>query len=389
MASINPTRLLIILLTILVTVVLAGIVFWVALHFIADLLLLAVAVILAYLLHPPVVFVQSRLRVPRPVAILLLYLATGAALTLLGYLFIPPMADQARVLQARLPALLHGLNVSSSGLEQALRQHGITLPVSNVTGNAAGAIGAVGPGVLGGVLGLAASVGSTLLDIGLVLVMTFYLINDRASIGGLMSGLVPRRYAAGIAFATRSAGEIMGRYVRAQLAVAAMVGLLGGVGAAVLGVEYAPLIGLFAFLAESIPVLGPIIATVPAVLIALLEQPWPWRALAVLVWFIVVQQLEQNVIMPRLSGHAVGIHPVAAIMAVLIGFSVGSVWGAVFAVPLVGFAVALVREAWRVYNAGDTPTAEETEFPLPGAMADDPDGAAVGWAGRPVEKVSR
>jgi len=398
-ASINPTRLLIVLLTILVAVVLAGVVLWVALHFIADLLLLAFAVTLAYLLHPPVVFVQARLRVPRPVAILLLYLATGVALTLLGYLFIPPVVDQARVLQARLPSLLHDINISSSGLERELQQHGVTLPVTNVAGNAAGAIGTAGPGVLGGVLGLAASVGSTLLDIGLVLVMAFYLINDRATIGGLMSGLVPRRYAVGMAFTVRSAGEIIGRYVRAQLAVAAMVGLLGGLGSAVLGVAYAPLIGLFAFLAESVPVLGPIIATVPAVLIALLEQPWPWRALAVLVWFIVVQQLEQNVIMPRLSGHAVGIHPVASIMAVLIGFSVGSIWGAVFAVPLVGFAVALAREAWRVYNLVETTATGATgAMGATGVPNNNGDGSAAdkdlaldtaGSAGRPVEKMSR
>ena len=183
-----------------------------------------------------------------------------------------------------------------------------------------------------------------------MLVITFYLINDRDTIGHVLSGIVPQKYAPGATFAARSAGRIIGRYVRAQLAVAAMVGFLGGGGAAVLGVQYAPLIGIFAFLAESIPVLGPIMATIPAVVIALLESPW--KAVAVLIWFLIVQQLEQNVIMPRLSGHAVGIHPVAAIMAVLIGFQLGSVWGALFAVPILGYVVALAREAWRVYVSG-------------------------------------
>ncbi len=347
MAAINWTRLLVILLTILVALALVSFAAWIVSHFIADLLLLFLAVILAYLFAPVVDAVQRRARLPRPLCILLVYLVAGACVLGVGFLFAPAVVDQARTLQARLPALLQSVGVRSADVERALRAHGVALPVGAVAGNATGAIGNVGSGLIAGVLTLAASLGTALLDTALVLVMTFYLINDRHTMSANVARIVPARYAAGVTFAVRSAGGIIGRYVRAQLLVALMVGLLGGGGAAVLGVQYAPLIGIFAFVAESIPVLGPIIATVPAVLIALVESPW--KALAVLAWFIVVQQLEQNVIMPRISGHAVGIHPVAAIMAVLIGFSLGGVWGALFAVPLLGFAYALVREVYRVY----------------------------------------
>jgi len=347
MAAINWTRLLVILLTILVALVLVSFAAWIVLHFIGELLLLFMAAILAYLLAPVVEAVRRRVRLPRPLCILLVYLALGACLLGVGFLFAPVVVGQARALQTRLPSLLQALGVRSADLERALRAHGVALPLGNVAGNATGAIGNAGPGLIGNALTFAASLGTTLLDTVLVLVMSFYLINDHRGIGRNLAGIVPPRYAAGTLFATRSAGRIIGRYVRAQILVALMVGLLGGGGAAALGVQYAPLIGIFAFFAESIPVLGPIIATVPAVLIALVESPW--KALAVLAWFVVVQQLEQNLIMPRLSGHAVGIHPIAAIMAVLIGFSLGSVWGALFAVPLLGFAYALAREVYRVY----------------------------------------
>lgn len=359
-ASINWTRLLVMLLTILVAIVLVSFVLWVGLHFAGELLVFFLAAIVAYLLAPLVDGVHRRTRLARPICILLVYIAIGLVVVALGALLVPPVTDQARAFQARLPALLRQLDVESAGIEQTLRAHGIILPVRGVAGNAAGAIGGVGPTVLGGVLRLASSIGSGLVDAVLVLVIAFYLVNDRDSIGRALAAVVPDRYAPGAAFAARSAGNIIGRYVRAQLAVACTVGLLGGIGAAVLGVQYAPLIGIFAFLAESIPVLGPIIATVPAVLIALLESPW--KALAILAWFVVVQQLEQNVIMPRLSGQAVGIHPVAAIMAVLIGFNLGSFWGALFAVPLLGYVVALAREAWRVYLAvPHAPPGAETE----------------------------
>jgi len=347
MGPINWTRTLTILLTVLVAVVLTAFALWVVSHFIGDVLILFIAAIVAYLLTPVVAALQRRTGVPRPLAISLVYVVLIAVLVGLGFALIPSLAAQVRLLQAHLPDLLHELGKRSASLTQFLHARGVTLP----TNNASGVINDAGPGVLGGVLNLAASLWTVLFDGFLVLVIAFYLLNDSAAIIQFLKSLAPRRYAAASAFALESAGRIVGRYVRAQIVVAAMVGLLGGTGAALLGVQYAPLIGIFAFFAESIPVLGPIIASVPAILIASLETPWPWHALAVALWFFVLQQLEQNVIMPRLSGHAVGIHPVAALMAILIGFSVASVWGALFAVPLLGFAVALVREGVRAYSA--------------------------------------
>jgi len=345
-SGINTTRLLVILLIVLVSLVLASFALWIVSHFVTELLLLFLAAVLASLLSPAVGRVQRRLGAPRPLAILAVYLGIGVVAFVLVLLFLSPVVEQARLLQARLPGLVHEFNVRSAEFEATLRRRGVALPAPNVASGAASVAGGSGSAVLGSVVGVAASIGTTILDGVLVLVMSFYLLNDRHGGRAFMRAL-PAPYATGAAFAVSNAGAIIGRYVRAQILVAATVAVLGGGGAAVLGVQYAPLIGIVAFLAESIPVLGPIIATVPAVGIALLESPW--RALAVLAWFVVVQQLEQNVIMPRLSGHAVGIHPVAAIMAVLIGFDVGSVWGALFAVPVLGFLVALAREVWRVY----------------------------------------
>ena len=354
MANINWTRLLIILLTVLVAVALVSFALWIVFHFIAELLLLFLAAVLAYLLAPVVENVRRVTRLPRAICTALIYVVVVLVVVRLGSLAAPPIVAQTRAFQLRLPALLRQFDVQSADLEQALRSHGIALPVSGVAGNAATAIGGAGPIVLSNVLSFVTSVGNVLFDAGVVLVMAFYLVTDSDSIGHALGAVVPARYAPGATFAARSAGNIIGRYVRAQLAVALMVAILGGAGAAVLGVQYAPLIGIFAFFAESIPFLGPIIATVPAVLLTLVDSPW--KALAVLLWFVIVQQLEQSVIMPRLSGHAVGIHPVAAIMAVLIGFDLGSFWGALLAVPILGYAVALAREAWRVYaRTAETP----------------------------------
>ena len=133
-------------------------------------------------------------------------------------------------------------------------------------------------------------------------------------------------------------------------------------GAAVLGVQYAPLIGIFAFVAESIPVLGPIIATVPAVLIAVVESPW--KALAVLAWFIVVQQLETERDHAAHLGACGGHPPRRGDHGGVDRFQPRRSVGRTLRLPLLGFAYALVREVYRVYVTAPTAAHTGSDAPM-------------------------
>ena len=175
------------------------------------------AVILAYLFAPVVDAVSGASAYRARLCILLVYPYSARASLASVSLFAPAVVSQARTLQTRLPALLQSVGVRSADVERALRAHGIALPVGSVAGNATGAISNVGPGLIAGALTVAASLGTALLDTALVLVMTFYLINDRHTMSANAARIVPTRYAAGVTFAVRSAGGIIGRYVRAQL----------------------------------------------------------------------------------------------------------------------------------------------------------------------------
>ena len=130
--------------------------------------------------------------------------------------------------------------------------------------------------------------------------------------------------------------------------VALSLGVLVTIALSILGLPYAVLLGAFAGIVELIPMLGPFIGAVPAVLVAS-TQPFPtvlWTAIA----FVVIQQIESNVLVPRLTGNAVGLHPLAAMLALLAGFEVGGVIGALFAVPTIGLVWVLVSTAvlaWR------------------------------------------
>jgi len=120
------------------------------------------------------------------------------------------------------------------------------------------------------------------------------------------------------------------------------------VGSSLLGVHYPILIGILAFFFELIPMVGPILASLPAVMISL-TQPFP-LVVYVIVFFIVMQLLENNVLAPRITGGAVGLHPVAALLAIVIGADLGGVVGALFAVPVAGVASVLIAAVWKGWH---------------------------------------
>jgi hypothetical protein len=101
-----------------------------------------------------------------------------------------------------------------------------------------------------------------------------------------------------------------------------------------LGVQYPLVIGLLAFLFEFIPMVGPVLGMIPAIILALF-QPLP-LVVWVIIYFIVLQQIESNVIVPRVSGQAVGLHPLGVLLALLAGVELGGLGGALLAVPLAG-----------------------------------------------------
>ena len=196
--------------------------------------------------------------------------------------------------------------------------------------------------------GLAIALASSLVDLVLVLVVTFYFLLDEHRLRvALFRTFEPQRRPA-VRRVFQEVSRVFGAYVRAQLLLALSVGVLVGIAMVLLGVPYALFLAMFAALAELIPMVGPIAGAIPALLVAA-TMPFPtivWVAAA----FLVIQQLESNVLMPRLSGHAVGLHPVGSILALALGFELWGVIGALFAVPTAGLLWVLVSTAVRAWR---------------------------------------
>jgi predicted PurR-regulated permease PerM len=174
-----------------------------------------------------------------------------------------------------------------------------------------------------------------------VFVLGIYLLASGPAVRRWVLDLVPADRRAGAARVEAEARRVFGSYVRGQLILGLIVGTLSAIAYLVLGVPYAVFLGVLAGILELVPIVGPLIAGAAAALVAL-TQPFPlviWVILAA----IAIQQIENNLLVPRISGEAVGLHPLAALLAVLIGVELAGLAGAIFAVPLTGIGWSLWR----------------------------------------------
>ena len=196
--------------------------------------------------------------------------------------------------------------------------------------------------------GVAIGIVTSLVDLGLVLVITFYLLLDIRRLRAVVLRWLDPSHRPGARRVFSEIARVFGAYVRAQLLVALSLGLLVAVVLLALGVPYALFLALFAALAELIPMVGPVVGAVPALLVAA-TMPIPtviWVGVA----FVFIQLIESNILVPRMVGRAVGIHPVGSILALALGFQLGGIIGALFAVPLAGLLWVLVSTAVRAWR---------------------------------------
>jgi predicted PurR-regulated permease PerM len=121
-----------------------------------------------------------------------------------------------------------------------------------------------------------------------------------------------------------------------------IIGLTTYIGLTILGIEYALPLAVIAGLLELVPTIGPIISSVPAILIALVQSPV--LAIAVAALYLLIQQAENNIIVPKVMERAVGVLPLVTILALLIGGTLFGVVGAVIAVPTVAMIQVVVEE---------------------------------------------
>lgn len=351
---------LIVLLTLLAGVAVLWVIWQIVSPILHTLVLFALAAVLAFALSGPVDMLSRRLG-NRLVAIVITYLAVGCVVVGGLTLIAGPFVRQATDLADALPRYANDLQARAPEVQTTLGQYGIQTDIDQLKSQAAAAIEQGGTDVLKNLVGTLAEVGGMILDIVLALVISLYLLVDGPRFAQRSLAVIPPRHRSKAVFLQDNVSRVLGGYLRGQLTLALIIGVLAGVGTALLGLPYAVVLGVLAGLFELVPMFGPILSVIPAVLVALF-MPFP-TVVWVVLFFLVIQQLENNVLAPRISGHAVGLHPLGAMFALLAGFQLAGLLGGLFAVPLAGVLWVLLGAAYRNVVVGPRP--RRPLFPVP------------------------
>lgn len=281
------------------------------LYLIRDLILiLFVAVILMSALSPMVRFF-SKIKIPKALGIAVTYIIIIAIISGLIVLVSPPLIEETRrlflTLSPHLDQLLDIAAINKSVLESQL---------SALSRNA---------------FSITLSAFDNLLTIIFLLVLTFYLILERENLESRSASLFIGREER-VKRLIVQIEEKLGRWLRGQLVLSLVIGILTYIGLLILGIPYALPLAVIAGVLEVVPVIGPIISAIPSVLIALTISPL--LSLGVAAMYFVIQQLENHLIVPQVMQRAVGLNPLIVILAIAVGSRLLGFAGALLAVPI-------------------------------------------------------
>ena len=278
-----------------------------------------------------VVDALERIKLPRSVSVILIFLAALIGIILFIYTVVPLVIVELNTIFAGTDAQnLGGLG----GLLVNLR----------ASQSVSSAIAKISSQFLGNASPLdlfSNAVGSFGLAIS-VIISSFYLTLGRDGVERFLGVVIPPDYEAIVMKVYRRTRKLIGSWFRMQMLASLIMGFIVWGGLSILGVHYAFLIAIVAALGELVPFLGPIISGALAVVSALLTSTT--LAFWTLIFFLLAQQFEANILIPLLSRRSVGLHPVIVIVALLIGAEISGILGIIIAVPAAAVFQEVVQE---------------------------------------------
>lgn len=301
--------------------------------------LLFVALFLAALMHPTADWGAKR-HIPKGLTVLLIYLILFALLGASLALIVPTLLNQVGNLSEVFRSLIVTISTGVQSVRALTEQYGFLNNLSSSVAAlqqqaslAAGGVFNTLFGIFGGMAGLV-----------VVLVMAFYMVVEEKEAVRLFQNLVPGKFQDISAKIISQVEVKIGQWLGGQLMLSLTIGILYYIGLLVLGVEGALTLAMFAGFLEFIPYLGPILGGIPVVIVALSDSPV--KALLALGLVILIQQLENQIIAPKLMQKAVGLNPLVSIVAVLIGAQLFGLVGVLLAVPVATALSVILNEVY-------------------------------------------
>ncbi len=280
-------------------------------------------------------------RIPRIPSVLILYVVFFALLGFFLSLIIPIISFELSHLLGSLPELLSRFsNALSSRTELSQVQTAVN-NLSNLSQLSNDSY-----------LNLVINVFGGFFSFVIIVVISFYFSIMKQGVSGFIRSILPGKYESYVISLWKRAENKVGRWVQGQLLLALSVGLVVFIGLSLFHVKYALLLSILAVIFELIPFAGPVLAALPALLVAfnMSLHLGVW----VLIFYIIVQQVENHILVPLILGKSLGLNPVTVIISLLIGVKLGGILGALLAVPVAVIIVEIFEDITRQKEVSPT-----------------------------------
>jgi predicted PurR-regulated permease PerM len=303
-------------------VVAIGLLLW-FLFAVRDIILLfLISIIISSAIDPLADYLSKR-KIPRGLSVLIVYALFLGIVAMVISLLVPPITEQFQAISQN--DFYTNFVSRVGGLQEKLHDLGIDQSVTQNLQRFASSISE-------SLFGLTRNILTGFVSVITVLAISFYLTAEENGTKNFVKHLVPfKNQAYGLQLVTKIQRK-MGSWVLGQIILSVLIFSITYVGLLILNVDYALVLALIAGLLEIVPYIGPIVSVIPAAFFAFIQDP-P-LALAVIILYLIIQQLENHLIVPMVMSRSVGLNPILVILGVLVGGSLGGVLGAVIAIPL-------------------------------------------------------
>jgi len=299
-------------------VVLLFVVLWL-LYLVRDVLIILLVVLIIAIALEPVVSRLAKHGIPKGLSIIILYLALLIIFGLAIYLIVPPVASQIKELTFNLPSRFNQYDFSSISATLTTLLDKLSNQLSSAGGTFLNALFSVFGGVVSAVT---------------VFALTYYFLVEKGGVRDTLVGLITVQHKERLRVTIQKVSLKLSHWLRGQLTLMLIVGVMDGLALWILGIPFALTLGVLSGLVEVIPIIGPIMAGATAVFIAFVSGVAFWKLIVIVGVYILVQQLENQVLVPKIMQKNIGMSPVIIIIAILVGIKLLGIGGAVLAVPV-------------------------------------------------------
>ena len=291
-------------------------------------ILIFLSILILSALLKPVDWLAAK-KVPRVLSVILVYILVILVIGFVIGTIIPPLVKQTSDFASKTPQIIDAVN-------NFLVFHQI--PTENISRAIEGQISQIAQNFIS----ISTAIFSSIFLILTLFVLSFYMLLEWKTLIKLVTSPFSGKQEKLVANIVTKVEYGLGRWVRGQLALSLIVGVMTYVGLRLLGIPFALPLSLVAGILEIVPIVGPIIASIPAILVGLASAPILGLAVAAL--FLIVQQIENNLLVPMVMSKVVGLQPPVIIIALLIGAKLAGILGAFLAIPLVVVAKIIAGE---------------------------------------------